>query len=124
MSPSRLLVVEEHASVREMLKLMLEVHGYEVEACDHGIEPLRLMQEDAFDLVITNVHLPGPHGIGTVYELRRWFPGLPIVALTNPSEHSTAQHDLLELLHPDVVIAKPFSARRLLEAVTALCEES
>ena len=59
----RLLVVEDDASIREVVKLGLEGAGFQVTATGDGQEALALFRRDAFDLVVLDVMLPSLDGL-------------------------------------------------------------
>ena len=56
----RALVVEDELPVRDLLRLHLELAGFEVEESADGREALRRLRESAYNLVILDVMLPGP----------------------------------------------------------------
>ena len=59
----RVLIVDDETAIREMIVLALEMAGYEtVEAAD-GLQALRLIQSQPFDLVLMDWMMPGPAGL-------------------------------------------------------------
>ena len=79
---SRILVIDDEPAVRRMLCEMLEEVGHEVETAPEGDTALALFREHPFDLVISDIFMPGREGISTIAELRREHPDLPILALS------------------------------------------
>jgi len=80
----KVLVADDKATSRELIRTVLEICGYEIaEACD-GIEALRYARELKPDLIILDLHMPGVDGFGVLAELRRdaTFAATPIMALT------------------------------------------
>jgi CheY-like chemotaxis protein len=78
------LVADDKASSRELVRTVLERSGYRVaEACD-GIEALRNAREMKPDLIILDLHMPGMDGFGVVQEIRRdrELADTPVMALT------------------------------------------
>jgi len=80
----RILVAEDNAASRELVREVLETEGYDViEACD-GREALEKILSTESDLVLLDIQMPGLDGFGVLRELRQ-HPQLlrpPIVALT------------------------------------------
>lgn len=79
-----ILIADDKAESRELIRMVLESCGYAIrEACD-GIEALRYAQESNPDLLILDLHMPGIDGFGVLIELRRdgRFASTPIMALT------------------------------------------
>ncbi len=88
MNPIRVLITDDHAIVREGLRLILEtVEGVDVvgEARD-GAECLRRVAELAPDVVLMDLQMPGMDGITAIGHLRRDFPAVAIVILTTFNE--------------------------------------
>ena len=84
----RVLITDDHLIVREGLRLILETaEGVEVvgEARD-GAECLRLVADDAPDVVLMDLQMPGMDGITAIGHLRRDFPTVAIVILTTFNE--------------------------------------
>jgi two-component system cell cycle response regulator DivK len=83
-TPKRVLIADDKATGRELVKTVLEARGYLVfEACD-GIEALEAANRVGPHLIILDLHMPGLDGFGVVKELRLdpSFATTPIVALT------------------------------------------
>ncbi len=87
--PRRVLVVDDGATTREMLRTALESAGYEVLTAADGRQALDLLQrEGTVDLVITDVQMPGMDGIALTRALRRHpaWRSIPIIILTIQSD--------------------------------------
>lgn len=109
------LVVDDAPDVTEMIALLLKHAGYEVATADSATTALRLANEKAFDLVISDIGMPEMNGYELAEFLRRRaeYHGTPIIALTGYSEyddrgralragfnaHLTKPIDPTELLH-------------------------
>lgn len=82
MSSSRILVVEDRDSLRRMLDHALSGEGHEVETVASGEAALELLARRQYDLVLTDLKLPGQSGIEVLRQSRQLNPGLPVVVLT------------------------------------------
>jgi CheY-like chemotaxis protein len=80
----RVLVADDKATSRELIRTVLETSGYDISEAADGIEALRHARELRPDLIILDLQMPGLDGFGVVTELRRdpTFKGTPIMALT------------------------------------------
>jgi two-component system response regulator PilR (NtrC family) len=78
----RILVVDDERSMREMLEIFLAREGYSVAACASGSEALRHLSHEDFDLVITDINMPGLSGFDLLREVREKDPGLPVLMIT------------------------------------------
>lgn len=78
----RILLVEDEESLRETLKLNLELEDYEVVATDNGKDALKYIQEQHFDLLILDVMLPEVDGFQIAEQVRLTNREVPILMLT------------------------------------------
>ena len=68
---AKILLVEDERDVRETIKLQLEDEGHEVSEAESGSDALALAESLAFDLVLTDVMIPGINGIELVQQLNQ-----------------------------------------------------
>jgi DNA-binding NtrC family response regulator len=115
----RIMVVDDDASIRRTLHILLSKAGYEViQACD-GSEAVRLWRDHGGDLVITDLHMPEKDGIQTIIELLTHSPGMRIIAMSGGGQ--TKRLDLLgnfSLLGTVLTIEKPFTLAEMMTTVT------
>jgi CheY-like chemotaxis protein len=83
-SAQRILVADDKASSRELVRTILENAGYEVQEADDGIKALEAIRDSPPDLVLLDFQMPGLTGHEVLAKLREdeRFLGLPVVALT------------------------------------------
>jgi CheY-like chemotaxis protein len=113
----RVLVVEDDAQVRSVTVRALEGAGYRVVVAGDGAEALALDQRGAgpFDLVVTDVVMPGLSGRAVVDRLRERHPGLRALFVSGYSRDVIAQRGVIEAgIH---FLPKPFTPAALLEQV-------
>jgi DNA-binding NtrC family response regulator len=83
-----ILVVDDQASAAQLLRLLLEQQGHEVATAGNGVEALRLLEERAFELVLTDLDMPEMDGLELMHRIRQRWPDLPVVAVTAMSDVS------------------------------------
>src|SRR6267378_1656842 len=83
---SSILVVEDQTDFRGIIKEILELEGHTVGLAGSGEEAVRLCQGLIFDLVITDLLMPGMNGLDLISFLRRFHPNLPVLAFSGASE--------------------------------------
>jgi DNA-binding response OmpR family regulator len=110
------LVVDDDPAVRALLLEYLGANELLVTAVADGAAMMRVFEEDAIDLVLLDVRLPGENGIDLAMRLRARAP-LPIILLTGKAEEADRVMGL-EMGADDYVV-KPFSPRELLARVRA-----
>ena len=88
---SRILLVDDEESIRKLLSRMLE-STYDVEVAADGDAAIRLLREpDAhYDLLISDLNMPGMDGLTLIREAQRIDPALPAVVITGYSTESSA----------------------------------
>ena len=77
----RVLVIEDNASLRDVVRLALEAAGHEVLTATQGLEGLAYLNGHPVDLVLTDLFMPEMDGIEVIAALRRQFPGVPMRAM-------------------------------------------
>jgi DNA-binding response OmpR family regulator len=115
---ARILVVDDDEAVRSVLVRALVEDGYEVVEVNDRREAVAATNLESFHLVITNVSMPGLTGEQMAAELRRRFPGLPILHLDDLA-HPLGAELPLEIRS----LAHPFSVEGLLAAVAHVLKE-
>lgn len=115
MQPPHILIVDDDADVREVLRDMLLVHGYTVDEASDGAVGVRMCEERRYDAVLLDHLMPNMTGLEALAELRRDHPELVVIVITAWLDVSA---EMLERFpHKLEVVVKPFSSRELIEAV-------
>ena len=114
----RILVVEDEASICLALEDDLKMEGYEVEIVRDGDSASRRAREQAIDLILLDVMLPGKDGFEVCRELRRAGLRTPILMLTAKTQE--AEKVLGLELGADDYVTKPYSPRELRARIKAL----
>lgn len=78
----RILIVDDELSMRDFLKILFENEGYEAAVAPDAETALDLAIKDPFDLVITDIRMPGMNGLDLLAELKQRFPDVPVIMLT------------------------------------------
>jgi DNA-binding response OmpR family regulator len=116
-APSRILVVDDDATVSEVVARYLERDGYLVETVADGRQALDRALAEPPDLVVLDLMLPGMDGLEICRRLRALAP-VPIVILTARSQENDRIIGLE--LGADDYVAKPFSTKELVARVRAV----
>lgn len=115
---ARILLIDDDADMRGMLRETLAHFGHTViEACD-GKEGLDLFPRAAADLVITDIVMPEKEGIAVMLELRKKRPPVKIIAISGGGRGSAAHYlHIAKQLGAARILAKPFPNETLMAAV-------
>ena len=114
----RLLVVDDEASVREALALVLDLNGFEVATAADGREAIRRLAADSPDAVILDVLMPGLDGLEVCRRIRAVGDRTPVLMLTARTEVSERVAGLEA--GADDYLAKPFAREELIARLRAL----
>ena len=117
---TRILVVEDEATLRLNVLQVLKFEGYEASGAENGKIGLKLAREQLPDLIICDIAMPVLDGFGLVAELRQdpAICAIPIILLTAKAEAPAVQKGIA--LGANAYITKPFSLPDLLEQVRIL----
>ena len=110
----RILIIDDDASLAEMLQLVLRQEGFDTTWCASGDAALQVFRSAPFDLVLLDLMLPGLDGVAVCRRIRA-DSGVPIVMLTAKSDTG----DVVDGLEAgaDDYIPKPFKPRELVARV-------
>jgi len=78
----RILVIEDDWEMRSLLEDYLEEEGYAVGSAKDGSEAFRKLAKESFDLIITDIRMPGLNGLEILPGLRQIQSGIPIIVIT------------------------------------------
>ena len=117
----RVLTVDDHPVSQQLLKMLLEIAGHNVQQVSDGDSAIKRLQEEPFDLVLMDVQMPGMDG-PTATRLVRTMEGpnrtVPIVAVTADTDQ--IEHERYRASGMTDCIAKPIEAAILFETIHRL----
>lgn len=113
----RVLVVEDEAAVRSLISTVLGTSGYAVRAAESGAEAVCALEESTYDLIISDLRMPGLDGEGLFEQVRARWPQLErrLLFISGDIEADRFAARLRE--HDVRYLEKPFTAARLLVVV-------
>ena len=115
---ARVLVIDDDAAVRSVLKQILTAAGHEVMIATDGRTGLEAFQQNRPDAVITDIIMPNKEGIETIKSLRTIDPKVPIVAISGGGRSANLDFLPVALKYgANRALAKPFTRTDLLEAL-------
>jgi two-component system response regulator PilR (NtrC family) len=108
---TRILVVDDEISMREFLGILMEREGYRVDLADSAESAITRLQSASYDLVISDVKMPGMDGLALLAHVKNLAPDTAVIMVT---AFSTAEHavEAMKLGAYDY-IAKPFNVEEI-----------
>jgi excisionase family DNA binding protein len=110
----RVLVVDDEASIRDLLSKTLALAEYDVDVAPDGRSALERMRLYPYDLLIADLKMPGMDGLTVIREARRYKSDLPVIIITGFSTEASAIEAVN--LGVDGYLTKPFRVPQVLAA--------
>jgi CheY-like chemotaxis protein len=125
---AQVLIIEDDNDERELFRIALERAGYDVIDAPNGKVGLDLYHQTPCPVVITDIFMPEKEGLETIFELRREYFGVRIIAISGGSRMvnhgGTFQADealsVAKAAGADRILAKPIDLKELAKAVEEL----
>jgi CheY-like chemotaxis protein len=114
----RILVIDDSPSILELAETMLVSAGCEVVTCLDGETALRTLSRESFDVILTDIYMPGEDGLEVIRKAHQMGVRAPIIAVSG----ATGARNMLtvaKLMGAAQLLPKPFSRLELLAAVDA-----
>ena len=118
---SHILVVEDDARMRDLMQKVLARDGHEVETCADGLRALKLLEENAYDIVIADIRMPKYDGMELLSAVRRQHPNTTVIMMTAFGTIDSAV-EAMKLGAFDY-ISKPFKMDEILIVVRRALDE-
>jgi YesN/AraC family two-component response regulator len=126
-----ILLIDDERDVRDSVKKILEKSGYSVFSASNATEGIASAEAQEFDIVITDIIMPGVNGVDLIKQMRKLMPKVRILAISGggnfrPAEYrpeaitTTAYLQAALKAGADGILTKPFEKSELLESVRAL----
>lgn len=117
----RVLVADDEETIRELLVKTLALADYDVDTVPDGLQAVERLRATQYDLLITDIRMPGLDGLGVIREARHLQPALPVVIITGFSSEATAI-DAIEL-GVTGYLTKPFRVPKVLAVAARVLGE-
>ncbi|MCF8052705.1 MAG: response regulator [Desulfobacterales bacterium] len=119
----KILVIDDEMDMLMMLRMLIEDNtDYSVETTNNPSEGLARLSEESFDLVITDLKMPGIDGMELFAEIRKSVPHLPVILITAYGSQEVADEAIREGISD--FITKPFKKDRILFSIQRSLELS
>jgi putative two-component system response regulator len=119
---SRILVIDDEQIIRDLMLEILEEAGYDAVGAPTAERALELLADPEFQLVVSDVIMPGLSGLELLEEVRARRPSLPVVLVTGAGTYATLSEALAR--GADGLVMKPFSHGEFRDAVASALERS
>ena len=111
---TKILIAEDDTAVREFASRALVNAGHEVVAAADGLQALEALENNEFDLLLSDIVMPELDGIALALKVSRGWPDLPVLLMTGHAAERQRAHNLDALIHD--VISNPFTLQQICDA--------
>jgi DNA-binding NtrC family response regulator len=122
MRKEKILIVDDSAFERKSIETMLNARDFDALSAGSSPEALAILGRDSFDVVITDMRLPGMDGISLTREIKKSYPGVGVIMITGYGTIESAVQALREGAYD--YITKPMDENRLIITIRNLIEHS
>jgi CheY-like chemotaxis protein len=78
----RILIVEDDEEMRALLRDLIEEEGYKTDSVNNGSEAFHRLAKESFDLIITDIRMPGLTGLDILPGMKKLQPQAPVIVIT------------------------------------------
>lgn len=114
---AKILIAEDEVSVQAFVERALRHSGHEARTVSDGLAALAELRNESYDLLLTDIVMPGLDGIALALKVSKEYPDMKILLMTGFAEEQRRAHNLEALIHR--VISKPFTLDQICAAVDA-----
>jgi DNA-binding response OmpR family regulator len=118
----RVLLIDDDETLRGVIKMSLNSFGFDVTEAGDGRVGVNLAKSTPFDVVVTDLIMPGQEGIETITILRRELPHLPVIAMSGGLPNSALYLEIAAKIGARRVLGKPFAMADLRTAITEIVQ--
>jgi putative two-component system response regulator len=122
MDRPRILIVEDHPTMRGAMRLVLEEGGYRIDEASDGAQALRMLREDPPDLMFLDLHMPGMSGAEILGAVRAEPAAAAIAVIVVTADGEEGRGKTLAL-GADAYFTKPFSPAVLLRTAAQVLKQ-
>ena len=118
----KILIIDDEKSIRNTLKEILSYEGYEVTEAQDGIEGLKFVEKDKFDIILSDIKMPKMDGIEVLEKLQEISPETPVVMISGHGNIDTAVEAIRKGAYD--YISKPLDLNRMLVTIRNAMDRS
>ena len=118
-----ILIIDDFADIRLMLREMLELEGYDVLEATNAVEGIDLFRKSPADVVIMDIIMPKKDGVEAIMDLKIEFPDVKIIAMSGGGRIGPKNYlEIARGFGASFIFDKPFRKDDILGAIKKLLE--
>ncbi len=113
-----ILIIDDDATMRDVLSEMMQMEGFDATVAEDGLKALKLLEQSAFDCIITDIIMPEKEGLETILYVRKTYPDIPIIAMSGGARIKPESYlDIAIQFGARYVFSKPFEKKEFMAAI-------
>lgn len=117
----KILLIDDEPTILSMMKKMVEKAGYNADMASNGVEAMELIENNSYDLVITDIIMPEKEGLEIISEIRKHHSSIKVIAISGGGRLSPEEYlQSAKYLGALKVLKKPFAQQDFLSAIKEL----
>lgn len=117
----KILFIDDDKYLREAYSEILKLNGYEVTTLTEGTMAAECVSETSYDIVITDIVMPGKEGLATIMDIRNISKDIPILAISGGGRVSPKSHLFLaKKMGANDILEKPFDGTTFIQKIESL----
>ncbi len=121
MLENRILVIDDEKNITLVIQAILQKQGWDVVACNDSSRALQLLENESFQIVLTDLYMPGAGGMEILEECKKNYPQIPVILMTAFGTIDTAVTALKQGAFD--FITKPFDQKDLIQSIQKALQE-
>lgn len=117
----RILVIDDNLMMRKLIMSLFSGNEYELSEASNGLEGIGLVQKSKYDLVITDILMPGMEGIELISRLKKEHPAIKIIAISGGKPYYL---HLAKKMGTDGVFTKPLNRNSFVNHVSKVMQDN
>lgn len=117
MNRPKILVVDDFEDMRDIIRMALAADGFDVRTASNGVEGLKFLLSEHFDLVVTDIVMPLKDGLTMITEVQEFLPDVKFIVLSGTIEDQVKKLEEIKESGLHAVLEKPLSMDALINAI-------
>ncbi|WP_197455404.1 response regulator [Stieleria neptunia] len=114
----KLLCIDDDVLGLKSLTVLMQTLGYQIDCAENAVTGLEMIRAGDYDLVMTDMNMPGMNGLLLTQEIKKIVPETPVIVITGSID--MGDRDLSSAGHPDCVLVKPLDLHEFSEQLNRL----
>jgi two-component system, chemotaxis family, sensor kinase CheA len=117
----RILLVDDDITIRNILDRLLTSLKFDVRSVDNGLDALNLFMNEGFELVLSDIQMPGMDGWELTSNIKKKSPGTPVILITGMDKSYVEKE--MKNNRADSVLFKPFNLKQLKSTLSSFLND-